>query len=76
MLRICHENKVDRNMSVCLYTADGMPLTDDPFFNTCRCSNVFEDHFQTLFYCKCRELSPMPNVMSWLKVYKQLQKIK
>ncbi|XP_058643666.1 uncharacterized protein LOC131547244 isoform X5 [Onychostoma macrolepis] len=34
MLRICHENKVDRNMSVCLYTADGMPLTDDPFFNT------------------------------------------
>uniref|UniRef100_A0A9J8B827 Uncharacterized protein n=1 Tax=Cyprinus carpio carpio TaxID=630221 RepID=A0A9J8B827_CYPCA len=34
MLQICHENKVDRNMSVCLYTADGMPLTDDPFFNT------------------------------------------
>uniref|UniRef100_A0A8C1XU39 Uncharacterized protein n=1 Tax=Cyprinus carpio TaxID=7962 RepID=A0A8C1XU39_CYPCA len=34
MLRICHENKVDRIMSVCLYTADGMPLTDDPFFNT------------------------------------------
>uniref|UniRef100_A0A8C1JMS2 Uncharacterized protein n=2 Tax=Cyprinus carpio TaxID=7962 RepID=A0A8C1JMS2_CYPCA len=34
MLRICHENKLDRNTSVCLYTADGMPLTDDPFFNT------------------------------------------
>ncbi|XDV30504.1 hypothetical protein PO909_033424 [Leuciscus waleckii] len=32
MLRICHENK--DNMSVCLYTVDGMPLTDDPFFNT------------------------------------------
>ncbi|XP_059355964.1 uncharacterized protein LOC132095183 [Carassius carassius] len=34
MLRICHENSVDENMSVCLYTADGMPLNDDPFFNT------------------------------------------
>ncbi|XP_042587176.1 uncharacterized protein LOC109055439 [Cyprinus carpio] len=33
MLRICHENNVDKNVSVCLYTADGMPLTDDPFFN-------------------------------------------
>ncbi|XP_056611899.1 uncharacterized protein LOC130428073 isoform X4 [Triplophysa dalaica] len=35
MLRICHENNVDRHTSVCLYTADGMALTDDPFFNTC-----------------------------------------
>ncbi|XP_056611869.1 uncharacterized protein LOC130428053 isoform X2 [Triplophysa dalaica] len=34
MLRICHENHVDRHTSVCLYTADGMALTDDPFFNT------------------------------------------
>ncbi|KAA0715789.1 hypothetical protein E1301_Tti013876 [Triplophysa tibetana] len=34
MLRICHENNVGRHTSVCLYTADGMALTDDPFFNT------------------------------------------
>ncbi|KAL2078640.1 hypothetical protein ACEWY4_026325 [Coilia grayii] len=34
MLRISHEENVGRNMSVCLFTADGMPLTEDPFFNT------------------------------------------
>ncbi|CAL8352921.1 unnamed protein product [Boreogadus saida] len=31
MLRICH---VENVKGVCLYTVDGMPLTDDPFFNT------------------------------------------
>ncbi|KAL6118287.1 uncharacterized protein ACO6RY_03117 [Pungitius sinensis] len=34
MLRICHLEGVDPSTGVCLYTADGMPLTDDPFFNT------------------------------------------
>ncbi|XP_061587427.1 uncharacterized protein LOC133452223 [Cololabis saira] len=34
MLRICHFENVGINKGVCLYTADGMPLTDDPFFNT------------------------------------------
>ncbi|XP_042356148.1 uncharacterized protein LOC121953239 [Plectropomus leopardus] len=34
MLRICHLEGVNSSQSVCLYTADGMPLTDDPFFNT------------------------------------------
>ncbi|XP_042072940.1 uncharacterized protein LOC121813310 [Haplochromis burtoni] len=34
MLRICHLERVDRSIGVCLYTVDGMPLTDDPFFNT------------------------------------------
>ncbi|XP_053294032.1 uncharacterized protein LOC128454616 isoform X2 [Pleuronectes platessa] len=34
MLRICHLENVGSNTGVCLYTIDGMPLTDDPFFNT------------------------------------------
>ncbi|XP_031589461.2 uncharacterized protein LOC116315329 [Oreochromis aureus] len=34
MLRICHLENVGNTKGVCLYTADGMPLTDDPFFNT------------------------------------------
>ncbi|XP_071375493.1 uncharacterized protein [Centroberyx affinis] len=34
MLRICHLENVDNSTGVCLYTVDGMPLTDDPFFNT------------------------------------------
>ncbi|XP_040038711.2 uncharacterized protein LOC120822836 [Gasterosteus aculeatus] len=34
MLRICHLEAVNPSIGVCLYTADGMPLTDDPFFNT------------------------------------------
>lgn len=35
MLRICHLENVGNTKGVCLYTVDGMPLTDDPFFNTC-----------------------------------------
>ncbi|XP_035994236.1 uncharacterized protein LOC105940070 [Fundulus heteroclitus] len=34
MLRISHLEKVGNTKGVCIYTADGMPLTDDPFFNT------------------------------------------
>ncbi|XP_047460299.1 uncharacterized protein LOC125019522 [Mugil cephalus] len=34
MLRICHLESIDSSRAVCLYTVDGMPLTDDPFFNT------------------------------------------
>ncbi|KAF7648745.1 hypothetical protein LDENG_00152360 [Lucifuga dentata] len=34
MLRICHLEGVGGSTGVCLYTQDGMPLTDDPFFNT------------------------------------------
>ncbi|XP_040000548.1 uncharacterized protein LOC120799424 [Xiphias gladius] len=34
MLRICHLENVGNTTGVCLYTIDGMPLTDDPFFNT------------------------------------------
>ncbi|XP_031174453.2 uncharacterized protein LOC116063676 isoform X1 [Sander lucioperca] len=34
MLRICHLESVNQSKGVCLYTVDGMPLTDDPFFNT------------------------------------------
>nr|XP_019961982.1 PREDICTED: uncharacterized protein LOC109641850 isoform X1 [Paralichthys olivaceus]XP_019961990.1 PREDICTED: uncharacterized protein LOC109641850 isoform X1 [Paralichthys olivaceus]XP_019961998.1 PREDICTED: uncharacterized protein LOC109641850 isoform X1 [Paralichthys olivaceus] len=34
MLRICLLENVGRSTGVCLYTIDGMPLTDDPFFNT------------------------------------------
>ncbi|CAL8323499.1 unnamed protein product [Arctogadus glacialis] len=34
MLRICHLENVGNSKGVCLYTVDGMPLTDDPFFNT------------------------------------------
>lgn len=35
MLRIGHLESVGNSKGVCLYTVDGMPLTDDPFFNTC-----------------------------------------
>ncbi|XP_062291447.1 uncharacterized protein LOC133995953 [Scomber scombrus] len=34
MLRICHLESIGSSKGVCLYTVDGMPLTDDPFFNT------------------------------------------
>ncbi|KAG7454163.1 bifunctional E2/E3 enzyme R795-like isoform 3 [Solea senegalensis] len=34
MSRICHLENVGRSKGVCLYTIDGMPLTEDPFFNT------------------------------------------
>ncbi|TMS09657.1 Protein THEM6 [Larimichthys crocea] len=34
MLRIGHLESIGNSKGVCLYTADGMPLTDDPFFNT------------------------------------------
>ncbi|KAK2830062.1 hypothetical protein Q5P01_017993 [Channa striata] len=34
MLRICHLERIDSSKGVCLYTLDGMPLTEDPFFNT------------------------------------------
>ncbi|XP_072219245.1 uncharacterized protein [Leuresthes tenuis] len=34
MLRICYFENIGNTKGVCLYTADGMPLTDDPFFNT------------------------------------------
>ncbi|XP_042170117.1 uncharacterized protein LOC112249387 isoform X2 [Oncorhynchus tshawytscha] len=34
MLRICHQEGIENSKTVCLYTVDGMPLTDDPFFNT------------------------------------------
>ncbi|XP_026156317.1 uncharacterized protein LOC113126493 [Mastacembelus armatus] len=34
MLRICHLESIDSSRGVCLYTVDGMPMTDDPFFNT------------------------------------------
>ncbi|XP_071347785.1 uncharacterized protein [Trachinotus anak] len=34
MLRICHLEDVGSTTGVCLYTIDGMALTDDPFFNT------------------------------------------
>lgn len=48
MLRICHLESIDPSRGVCLYTVDGMPLTDDPFFNTCeliQCSS-----FKCAFY--------------------------
>ncbi|CAL8287126.1 unnamed protein product [Arctogadus glacialis] len=34
MLRICHLENVGNSKGVCLYTVDGMPLTNDPFLNT------------------------------------------
>ncbi|XP_041956466.1 uncharacterized protein LOC121715137 isoform X1 [Alosa sapidissima] len=34
ILRIGHQEGIDNSMGVCLFTAEGMPLTDDPFFNT------------------------------------------
>ncbi|XP_032437825.1 uncharacterized protein LOC116731986 [Xiphophorus hellerii] len=33
MLRILHNEGIDQSRNVCLFTRDGMPLTDDPFFN-------------------------------------------
>uniref|UniRef100_A0A8C7KYJ2 Uncharacterized protein n=1 Tax=Oncorhynchus kisutch TaxID=8019 RepID=A0A8C7KYJ2_ONCKI len=34
MLRICHQEAIGNSRALCLYTIEGMPLTDDPFFNT------------------------------------------
>jgi hypothetical protein len=41
MLRICHLENVGNSKGVCLYTVDGMPLTNDPFLNTCKNSIPF-----------------------------------
>ncbi len=35
ILRISILENISNQMTVCLFTAEGMPLTDDPFFNTC-----------------------------------------
>lgn len=55
MLRICHLEKLGSATGVCLYTTDGMPLTDDPFFNTCEktfCKHIwaFEKRSYYLVY--------------------------
>ncbi|XP_029110352.1 uncharacterized protein LOC108922761 [Scleropages formosus] len=34
MLRIHHQETISNDLAVCLYSAEGLPLTDDPFFNT------------------------------------------
>ncbi|KAK7898811.1 hypothetical protein WMY93_019664 [Mugilogobius chulae] len=34
MQKIRHAENIESSKGVCLYTLDGMPLTDDPFFNT------------------------------------------
>ncbi|XP_031425720.2 uncharacterized protein LOC105895578 [Clupea harengus] len=34
LLRISYQEEIGNSMGVCLFTAEGMPLTDDPFFNT------------------------------------------
>ncbi|XP_036939828.1 uncharacterized protein LOC119011099 [Acanthopagrus latus] len=44
MLRIGHLETVGNSKGVCLYTIDGMPLTDDPFFNTW---SLKDRHIQT-----------------------------
>lgn len=36
MQRIHHNEGLEQSRDVCLFTQDGMPLTDDPFFNTCK----------------------------------------
>lgn len=41
ILRISIHENIGDNMTVCLFTVDGMPLTDDPFFNTCECLLIF-----------------------------------
>ncbi|XP_064420581.1 uncharacterized protein LOC135359275 [Latimeria chalumnae] len=33
-LRIRHQEEVEAGKDICLYTKEGVPLTDDPFFNT------------------------------------------
>lgn len=58
MLRIRHSESVDSSKGVCLYTVDGMPLTDDPFFNTCKSKMNNEvtqceySHFRTVLLFK------------------------
>ncbi|KAG7457026.1 hypothetical protein MATL_G00242160 [Megalops atlanticus] len=34
MVRISHQENIGNDKAVCLYSVEGMPLTDDPFFNT------------------------------------------
>jgi len=41
ILRISIHENIGDHMTVCLFTVDGMPLTDDPFFNTCECLLIF-----------------------------------
>lgn len=57
MLRICHNESVDSSKGVCLFTADGMPLTDDPFFNTCQLRNKILVYLKRLkWICRITEL--------------------
>lgn len=60
MLRICHNESVDSSKGVCLFTADGMPLTDDPFFNTCQLRNKIRVYWKTLTEMKeCITIVPV-----------------
>uniref|UniRef100_W5LVK0 Uncharacterized protein n=1 Tax=Lepisosteus oculatus TaxID=7918 RepID=W5LVK0_LEPOC len=34
ILRMCHLENLEKDMTVCLFSHEGIPLTDDPFFNT------------------------------------------
>ncbi|KAL7858869.1 hypothetical protein AOLI_G00189710 [Acnodon oligacanthus] len=49
MLRICYQEAVGVPMSVCLFTAEGVPLTDDPFFNTWSLRDRHIDHGSKLY---------------------------
>lgn len=54
MLRICHQEAIGNSKAVCLYTIEGMPLTDDPFFNTCTYAMPLTDDpfFNTCTYAR------------------------
>ncbi|KAI3375976.1 hypothetical protein L3Q82_016513 [Scortum barcoo] len=64
MLRICILENVDRSKGVCLYTVDGMPLTDDPFFNTSNLMMVLELWVATQS-CVNREYSRGLSTQPW-----------
>ncbi|KAJ7994689.1 hypothetical protein DPEC_G00252100 [Dallia pectoralis] len=49
MLRICFQEGIGNSNAVCLYTVDGMPLTDDPFFNTWSLTDRHIEHGSELY---------------------------
>ncbi|XP_048100525.1 uncharacterized protein LOC125295303 [Alosa alosa] len=86
MLRIGYQEGVGNNMGVCLFTAEGMPLTDDPFFNTWSLHDRHvekESHLYVIFTPK-ENLPPLqpaqpvtePSGMDTVRCHVMLRRIK
>ncbi|XP_041849079.1 uncharacterized protein LOC121644894 [Melanotaenia boesemani] len=67
MLRISYLENIGNTKGVCLYTVDGMPLTDDSFFNSWSLKDRHIDNGTTI----CAIFTPKENLMHDSQIPKQ-----